>query len=101
MKKRNDLNVFESYVSCSTNKTYAVTSEGCECVSRSESPGAPGPVPAVQRQRGRHGGVPGRVSDGHDQGSVLQRPAHPAEALPAPGRQRELYMHTVMGTNQH
>jgi len=70
-------------------------------VFRSEFVCAPGSVPAVQQQRGGGGGVSGGGSDGHDQSPLLQGPAHPAEALPTAGRQRELYMHAVMGMNMH
>ena len=55
------------------------------CVFRPESVGAPGSVPAIWWQHGGGGGVPGCLSDGHDQSALLQRPAHPAEALPTPG----------------
>lgn len=46
------------------------------------------PVAALRQQLCRVGHLPGRVSHEHDPGVVLQRPAHPPEALPALWRQR-------------
>lgn len=47
------------------------------------------PVPAVRQQLRRVRHLSGRLSHDHDQSSVLPRPAHPAETLPALWRQRE------------
>lgn len=57
--------------------------------NRSESGREDQPVSAVRQQLSRLHRLPGRHTPGHDQSLVLQRPAAAAEALPAPGGQRE------------